>query len=72
MKKVTFNDEKNTIHQTCVWAFAYRQARQSNIQQLMADRDRFQRRIKSMESILSNVLEWDYRNRIYQERFVTL
>lgn len=72
MKKVTFNENKNKIHQTFVWTFAYRQARKSNFQQLALDRHRFQRRIRKMEFIIGMVLECSHRDNIYRERFVHL
>ena len=72
MKKVTFNENKNTIRRTFTWSFAHRQARQSNFQQLILDRCRFQRRIGEMKMILDGILERDYRNKIYEERFVDI
>lgn len=72
MKSVTFDEEKNIVHQTFVWAFAYREARKSDFQQLMLDRYRFQRRIEKIKTTLDMILESNFRNKIVHERFINL
>lgn len=54
-KKVSFS-EKLVVHQICCWSFAYRKARISKWEEVGRDRVRFQRRIESIEKIISPVL----------------
>lgn len=58
--KVTFNPDIK-ISTMDLWAFAYYEARKSNWQQIVADRNRFQRRINQTGKIISPVLNAEHR-----------
>ena len=68
-KKVTFS-EKILVHTLFVWNYAYQKARESDYEQNMLDRYRFQNRIKYAENLLKDVLEKNYGNKIYNDRFI--
>ena len=55
-KKVTFSEHVQVKHMV-VWKFAYRNARISPWIVAAADRARFERRIKTVESVLNPVLK---------------
>ena len=69
-KTVTFNEKKNSIFTLFVWSYAYRKARESDYEQYVLNRYRFQNRMKYAENLLKNVLEENYRNKVYNERFL--
>ena len=67
---VRFVDAPATIHLMVRWSSAYKQARCGQIWlQYARDTDRFQRRIKQVEKILDPILQREYRENIYQDRF---
>lgn len=68
-KTVTFSEEV-IMHTLFVWKYAYQKARESDYEQNMLDRYRFQNRIKYAENLLKDVLEKNYRNKIYNDRFI--
>ncbi|GAB0092816.1 hypothetical protein DMENIID0001_078520 [Sergentomyia squamirostris] len=67
-RKVRFN-LKPEVHVICAWNFAYRQARKGTWDQVARDRDRFEKRILSLEHVLKPVLQRDHREKMYRERF---
>lgn len=69
-KTVKFNEEKNVVYTLFTWEYAYRKARESNYEQYILDRYRFQNKIKYVENLLKDVLEEKNRNKIYIERFM--
>lgn len=68
-KKVTFNEDKNEVYNMVVWNFAYRKAREDIYKFFRLDRLRFQRRIQHAEILLSDILNYNHRCRIYNLRF---
>lgn len=54
MKRVTF-DSNVQIHNMHVWAFAYREARKSDLAKIKADRFRFNLRIERLEEELVKI-----------------
>ncbi|KAI4494399.1 hypothetical protein M0802_008891 [Mischocyttarus mexicanus] len=67
-KKVTF-DLKPVVHRMFMWDYAYRAARISQWQEVVADRNRFKQRILDCRLILDPILQVDHRLRIRTERF---
>lgn len=51
------------------WKFAYSQARKSELAQLQMDKVRFKNRINETNEILSPILSFDHREKIFNERF---
>ena len=68
-RRVEFNCDKNKIYYIIAWSFAYKQARKSNYEQLALDRYRFQDRVNKTGKTLNKILEPNYRNKIFEERF---
>lgn len=68
-KSVTINESNNEIHLLVAWGFAYRKARESTYEFLARDRCHFKRRIECCELLLRNILNNDYRCKIYNDRF---
>ena len=54
-KKVSFSNDI-VIHKMICWSFAYSSARKGKWEECVLDRDRFNRRISSLHSILKPVL----------------
>lgn len=49
----------------CTWNYAYRAARKGGWEQIARDHDRFQRRIREIESIIRPVLNMNHRQKIF-------
>ena len=69
-KSVKFDELKNSVHVLVVWAFAYRRARKFNFEEF-TNKIHFKRRIENMDNILKPILNVNYRNKVYNERFNT-
>ncbi|XP_059621200.1 uncharacterized protein LOC132264880 [Phlebotomus argentipes] len=67
-RKVRFN-LKPEVHVIRAWDFAYRRARKGHWEQVARDRDRFEKRILSLSSVLSPVLDKSHREKIFAGRF---
>lgn len=67
-RKVQFN-LKPEVHVMRTWDFAYRQARKGEWDVAARDRERFKKRIRETEDVLSIVFDKNVRDRVYQERF---
>lgn len=66
--QVTFN-LCPTVHEIRAWKFAYSQARKGKWEQMGRDRERFEKRINSLSSILTPILDAQHRQKIYHQRF---
>ena len=53
---MTFSDDLTTIRHMFVWVYAHRLARINDWMHVATDRERFRRRIGTMETILKRVL----------------
>lgn len=62
--QVTFNDNVKVIN-LHTWALAYHLARKADWAHVVADRARFQNRIRRTEEILSPILTTIHRNKIF-------
>lgn len=67
-KKVQFN-LKPEVHVMRAWDFAYRQARKGEWEMAARDRERFKKRIKETEVVLSKAFDKHLRDKVYKERF---
>ena len=65
------NSQLVTVHPIVAWDYAYRAARVSEWMALARDGLRFQRRIQSLEAILSPVLSPEHRAKIWESRMST-
>lgn len=66
-KRVHFGNVK--VHHLIKWSFAYQLARKGKWEEAARDRERFAKRILSVQPILSQVLDPLHRQRIYNSRF---
>lgn len=64
MKRVTFNENMNTIHHIVAWNFAHRHARNVYWEYVAIDRMRFQRRIRESANIIDQILDVTHRQKI--------
>lgn len=62
-------DDKLKFHIMVQWSFAYRTARKGTWEQLARDRDRFQRKINYIGSILEPILTAEHRKSKYYQTF---
>lgn len=69
-KAVSFNLNRNQTKILCVYTYAMHHSRSGLFWiQLSIDGDRFRRRIKETDNILTQVLNHNHRLKIYKERF---
>lgn len=57
------------VHEIRAWKFAYREARKGKWEQVGRDRERFEKKINELGSIIAPVLAVTHREKIYNERF---
>lgn len=57
------------VHIMVQWNYAYQAARKSPWERIAQDRQRFQKRIRTISRILNPILTVQHRSRIWQERF---
>lgn len=69
-KSVTFNLQPK-IQNLCVWNYAYREARRGKWEQTGRDRDRFHRKIIDLKDIISPILTFQHREKVFKHRFDT-
>lgn len=69
MKKVTFNENRNQIHNIIAWSYAYNLSRKKYWKFMVVDRLRFHRRIEAASYILNPILNKNHRCKILNERF---
>ncbi|ESO91572.1 hypothetical protein LOTGIDRAFT_233378 [Lottia gigantea] len=66
-KKVRFEEGEKltTVYQMVAWSFAYRASRKGPWEQYARDRERFQRKIRDLEEVLSQILIDSHRSKIF-------
>ncbi|ABQ08917.1 gadd-34 apoptosis-associated-like protein [Glossina pallidipes salivary gland hypertrophy virus] len=69
-KKVRFDPAPPIVHKIIAWDFAYRAARKGEWEIIVRDRARFKTRITRTENKIKHILDPEYRNKIYTERFL--
>ncbi|VEN36317.1 unnamed protein product [Callosobruchus maculatus] len=57
------------VHRMVQWSYAYQQARKGPWEEYARDRDRFSKRIKDLESVLSPVFDSQHRESVYNKIF---
>lgn len=67
-KSVTFNLPPK-IHDLYVWGYAYREARRGKWEQMARDSDRFHRKIMVLKDIISPILTYEHREKVFKHRF---
>lgn len=67
-KKVTFN-LCPIVHEILAWKFAYCEARKGKWEEVGRDRERFSKRIRETESVLSPIFVSIHRERVFRQRF---
>lgn len=68
MKKVTFNEHYNRVHNLITWNYAYRSSRKIYWEFMVVDRLRFYRRVETVSNILDPILDKNHRCKIFNER----
>lgn len=66
--QVTFNLCPQ-VHEIRAWKFAYREARKGKWEQVGRDRERFDKKINDLGSIITPILATEHREKIFNERF---